>query len=94
MNLSFLGPLLGAAMGARHKPHRNAGNFLLGGGSPFHGARGLLNIAGLATAAYYALRTSPGSGPGSSPPIVESGTTVIRGAPPAPPPLIPLNRSP
>jgi len=87
MNLSFLGPLLGAAMGARHKPHRNAGNFLLGGGSPFHGARGMLGLAGLAAAAYYAMRPDPGRGLGTSPPIVESGTTVIRGGPSAPPPL-------
>jgi len=92
MSLSFLGPLVGAAMGARHKPHRNAGNFLFGGGSPFHGARGLLSLAGLATAAYYALRPDPGASMRASPPIVAPGTTVIRGGSPAPatpPPLPP-----
>jgi len=91
MSLSFLGPLLGAAMGARHKPHRNAASFLLGGGSPFHGARGMLGLAGLAAAAYYALRPDPGAGMRASPPIVDPGTTVIRGGPSLPqtPPPIP-----
>jgi uncharacterized membrane protein YebE (DUF533 family) len=90
MSLSFLGPLLGAAMGARHKPHHNAASFLFGGGSPYHGARGLLGLAGLAAAAYYALRPDPGAGMRASPPIVDPGTTVVRGGPTqAPPPLPP-----
>jgi len=92
MNLSFLGPLVGAAMGARHKPHHNAASFLFGGGSPFHGARGLLGLAGLASAAYYALRKDGGNAPSAAPPIVNPGTTVVRGGPPlptAPPPLPP-----
>jgi uncharacterized membrane protein YebE (DUF533 family) len=88
MDLSFLSPLLGAAMGARRKPHRHAGNFLFGGGSPFHGARGLLGLAGLASAAYYALRPDPGAAPRPAPPIVDPGTTVVRSSrpPPVPPP--------
>jgi len=86
MNLSFLGPLVGAAMGARHKPHHNAASFLFGGGSPFHGARGLLGLAGLASAAYYALRKDGGNAPLGAPPIVSPGTTVVRGSS-APPPL-------
>ena len=79
MNLSFLGPLLGAAMGARHKQHL--------------GARGMIGLAGLAAAAYYALRSNSGPSFGGAPPIVTQGTTVVRGsatppsAPPAPPPL-------
>lgn len=85
MNLSFLGPLVGAAMGARHKPHHNASNFLFGGGSPFHGARGLLGLAGLASAAYYVLRKDGGNAPLGAPPIVNPGTTVVR-SPSAPPP--------
>jgi len=84
MSLSFLGPLVGAAMGARRKPHHNAASFLFGGGSPFHGARGLLGLAGLATAAYYALRSDGGASMRSAPPIVAPGTTVIRGGPAAP----------
>jgi uncharacterized membrane protein YebE (DUF533 family) len=91
MSLSFLGPLLGAAMGARHKPFGNASSFLLGGRSPFHGARGMLGLAGLAAAAYYALRPDPGASLRGSPPIVDPGTTVVRGGPsqpltPPPPP--------
>jgi uncharacterized membrane protein YebE (DUF533 family) len=89
MSLSFLGPLLGAAMGARHKPHHNAASFLLGGGSPFHGARGMLGLAGLAAAAYYALRSGGGNAPLALPPIVTPGTTVVRGGPSTPPPLPP-----
>jgi uncharacterized membrane protein YebE (DUF533 family) len=90
MSLSFLGPLLGAAMGARHKPHHNAASFLFGGGSPYHGARGLLGLAGLAAAAYYALRPDPGQGMRASPPIVAPGTTVVRGGPtPSQPPPLP-----
>jgi uncharacterized membrane protein YebE (DUF533 family) len=90
MSLSFLGPLLGAALGARPKYHRGAANFLFGGGSPFLGARGMLGLAGLATAAYYALRSNSGPAVSSAPPIVAEGTTVVRGAPPppqTPPPL-------
>jgi uncharacterized membrane protein YebE (DUF533 family) len=97
MSLSFLGPLVGAAMGARNKPHYNAASFLFGGGSPFHGARGLLSLAGLASAAYYALRSDGGNAPLGAPPIVNPGTTVVRGGPPStyppsvppPPPLPP-----
>ncbi len=90
MSLSFLGPLVGAAMGARNKPHHNAASFLFGGGSPFHGTRGLLGLAGLATAAYYALRSNGGPALGASPPIVSEGTTVLRSSPPPlpPPPVI------
>jgi len=86
MNLSFLGPLVGAAMGARNKPHHNAASFLFGGGSPFHGARGLLGLAGLASAAYYALRSDGGNAPLGAPPIVNPGTTVVRGGPSMPSP--------
>jgi len=92
MSLSFLGPLLGAAMGARRKPYGNASSFLLGGRSPFHGARGMLGLAGLAAAAYYALRQDPGASLRGSPPIVDPGTTVVRGGPSlpqTPPPLPP-----
>jgi uncharacterized membrane protein YebE (DUF533 family) len=96
MSLSFLGPLFGAAMGARRKPYDNAASFLFGGGSPFHGARGMLGLAGLAAAAYYALRQDPGASMRGSPPIVDPGTTVVRGGPslpqtppPMPPPMPP-----
>jgi len=89
MSLSFLGPLLGAAMGARHKHHQNAASFLFGGGSPHLGARGMLGLAGLAAAAYYAMRSNPGSSIGNAPPVVAPGTTVVRGGPSTPPPLPP-----
>ncbi len=92
MSLSFLGPLIGAALGARPKHHRRAASFLGGGSSSFLNARGLLGLAGLATAAYYALRTNEPSGTSALPPIVNPGTTVLRAPagsavpPPLPPP--------
>ncbi|MBK7645460.1 MAG: DUF533 domain-containing protein [Planctomycetes bacterium] len=82
MSLSFLGPLIGAAMGARPKHHRRAESFLGHGASPFLGTRGMIGLAGLAAAAYYALRSNGGSAFGSAPPVVADGTTVIRGGPP------------
>lgn len=89
MSLSFLGPLLGATLGARPKHHFGAANFLFGGPSPFLRARGMLGLAGLAAAAYYALRSNSGPAGGGAPPIVNPGTTVLRSSalPQAPPPL-------
>lgn len=99
MSLSFLGPLIGAALGARPKHHRRAASFLGAGSSSFLNARSLLGLAGLATAAYYALRTNPGASSSAAPPIVDPGTTVLRAPsaststststtpPPLPPPL-------
>jgi uncharacterized membrane protein YebE (DUF533 family) len=97
MSLSFLGPLLGSTFGARGKHHHSAANFLFGGGSPFMSARGMLGLAGLATAAYYALRSNSGPSLGGSPPIVSQGTTVVRGGPALPPqapPPIPAATNP
>lgn len=97
MSLSFLGPLIGAALGARPKHHRRAASFLGSGSSSFLNARGLLGLAGLATAAYYALRTNPGASASAAPPVVNPGTTVLRepagsSIPPPLPPALPAPR--
>jgi uncharacterized membrane protein YebE (DUF533 family) len=47
----------------------------------------MLGLAGLAAAAYYALRSDGGNAPLASPPVVNPGTTVVRAGPSTPPPL-------
>ena len=83
--LGFLGPLLGSAMGARHKPHARALQYLSGGKQSFLSTSNLLALGGLGWAAYEIWRSHERASDAVAPAVVP-GTVVEGGLPPPLPP--------
>lgn len=86
--LSFLGPLLSSALGARPKRHTRALGFLAGRSNSFLSAGNLLALGGLGWAAYEVWRSKQSSGDDGAR-TVTPGTIVEGGLPPPIPPPIP-----
>lgn len=86
VSLSFLGPLIASAMGARPKRHHRALGFLAGSRGSLLSAGNLMALGGLGWAAYEVFRTRNAGGSAASGPVVTPGTVVEGDLPPPLPP--------